>query len=363
MVLIGVFSAHLFAVEITDVRHSYRPEKTRLVLDFTAPVEVFYNRYGQDVEIYIENITNPFTALPALPQTSSSKMQWQNNSLTLLISLNDNASLKYFKIANPDRLVIDLYDSTHEGLQILGDTSNNIMSEDEPVNEKTIDTELSDIVATLDRDTARSILAERIAELTNAVVQQKSVPDDAREKLVAYRNVLSDVLAGRGYDEVILREALGLSEKPSLSNVLVENSLEVTVIDGDEKPYVTDEPFTPVEQTQPENTFEPTETFTEIEISEEQLEINDVNPSESDFTEKAATEFLIATESKSIVTVEINFEMINGIKRPILTDDMVIDFNNPLNPLELLFEAEKQLLIADLEAQENAKLVNEGIEN
>lgn len=50
--------------------------------------------------------------------------------------------------------------------------------------------------------------------------------------------------------------------------------------------------------------------------------------------------------------VQFEFETINGIRRPILDNEMTIDFTYPLNPFELLIEAEKQLLIADFAAQQ-----------
>ena len=61
---------------------------------------------------------------------------------------------------------------------------------------------------------------------------------------------------------------------------------------------------------------------------------------------EAAPESMIApADEGSVMFVEID-----GVRRPVLIDGMDIDFDDPFNPLELMFEAERQLLWADLQA-------------
>lgn len=248
--IICIGSVH--ATELTDVRHTYSPGNTRLVLDFSSSVEVFFDKNGQEVVFFIDGITTSYTALPNIPQVISSEMGWQQNEITLNFTLKSDTSIKYFELNEPSRLVVDFYGTEVELLSTqiaterlieVDSSSDKIVVEAEVTITSTFEDESETILAELTRDSARLALSRRIKELTDAVLEQRIQPSEARQLLITYRETFSDALAGRDVDMKMLRLALGLTPVQTNNQPLIENVIEVVLVKEDEKPYISSDGF------------------------------------------------------------------------------------------------------------------------
>lgn len=338
-----LLSHSVYAIELLNVRHSYSPQKTRVVLDFSEKPEVFRQVDEQMIEIFVNGVTTPYTSLPNIPQAASSQMAWSNNELTLLFEKAPGVNIKYFQLIEPHRLVLDFYSADYnENTHV--EFFDDVISETDEMPEENvmIDTELDNIVLELDREQARQALATRIDELINAVLAQQISPPEARRLLITYREALSQALQGNIVDSATLRAALGLEQLVVQQEPMLDETYSVSVVDGEDKPYVAEADYVNEQE-------EKAEALALAEELDVELEEELTNETIEDFTEENDSE----QSSVSLVTSELGYEIVNGIKRPILTNDLTIDFTDPLNPLELLFEAERQLLIADLEGSVN----------
>ena len=343
-----LLSHSVYAIELLEVRHSYSPQKTRVVLDLSERPEVFRQVDDQMIEIFVNGITTPYTSLPNIPQAASSQMTWSNNELTLLFEKAPGVTIKYFQLIEPHRLVVDFYSAGYsESRQVeffddvLSDTDEN------PEESVFVDIELDNIVSELDREQARQALASRIDELIKAVLAQQISPPEARRLLITYREALSQALQGNIVDPATLRAALGLAQLVVEQEPMLEETYAVSVVDAEDKPYVAEADYVNEQE-------EKAEALALAQELNQALDEEVMSEVPEEFVEENAVEDNTAEENAvSLVSSELGYEIVNGIKRPILTNDMTIDFTDPLNPLELLFEAERQLLIADLEGSVN----------
>lgn len=329
------------AAEISNIRVADRDDRVRMVLDLSGPVTTSHQKSTDKLTIRIQPIENPGFSATTVRGLRGISGQWSDQTLTIEMEFKPQAYAKYFRLNDPERLVIDVYSS-----------SNAVHAEPAaaPADSKTTEKAKDTTLFQLTREQAREALAARISELSDAVIVGELLPQAGRQKLVAYRNALAAAVAGRSYNETDLAEALGLP-LISTSAPVAPQPTKATPVDP--KPVVAES--TEARNEQVTQTVKPFTIRPESSVAVA-IDLPPVTPSALPSDVLPATvsgdnpELSIESEVESAPEVPVAFVEINTIRRPVLLDDMQIDFKDPFNPLELLFEAERQLLHADLEA-------------
>ena len=338
----------VFAADITNIRYSASPDKTRMVIDLTGPVKARHTKSPGQLVLTLSGIDTPSAQVSPVPQLQGSAQSWSNGVLTLTFDFKPGASLKYFRLDKPDRVVVDFYGKAPA-------VAAKPKAEPAPVAKKAVTpVQATAIKATpisatapikITREQARKALAARISELSDAVVAGEIAPADGRRKLISYRDTLSAALAGRDYDKRTLAEALNLPmpaepiSLPAVSAPKLPADQPVKQLTLTEQPIET--PISLPKSEKAEQKPEPVEPAAPAPIAEQLPAVAEPAP-----LPEAPPEPMIApADEGSVMFVEID-----GVRRPVLIDGMDIDFDDPFNPLELMFEAERQLLWADLQA-------------
>lgn len=338
----------VFAADITNIRYSASPDKTRMVIDLTGPVKASHTKSPGQLVLTLSGIDTPSAQVSPVPQLKGSAQSWSNGVLTLTFDFKPGASLKYFRLDKPDRLVVDFYGKAPA-------VAAKPKVKPAPVAKKAVTPvqapaiKATPIPATapikITREQARKALAARISELSDAVVAGEIAPADGRRKLISYRDTLSAALAGRDYDKRTLAEALNLPmpaepiSLPAVSAPKLPADQPVKQLTLTEQPIET--PISLPKSEKAEQKPEPVEPTAPAPSADQLPAVAEPAP-----LPEAAPEPMIApADEGSVMFVEID-----GIRRPVLIDGMDIDFDDPFNPLELMFEAERQLLWADLQA-------------
>ena len=336
----------VFAADITNIRYSASPDKTRMVIDLTGPVKASHQKSPGQLVLTLSGIDTPSAQVSPVPQLQGSAQSWNNGVLTLTFDFKPGASLKYFRLNKPDRVVVDFYGKA-PAVAAKPKPAPVAKKAVTPVRAPAI--KATPISATapikITREQARKALAARISELSDAVVAGEIAPADGRRKLISYRDTLSAALAGRDYDKRTLAEALNLPmpaeplNLPAVAAPALPTDQPVKQLTLTEQPIETPISLPKSDKTEPKS--EPVKPAEPISIAEQLPAV-----AEPASLPEAAPEPMIApADEGSVMFVEID-----GVRRPILIDGMDIDFDDPFNPLELMFEAERQLLWADLQA-------------
>ena len=334
----------VFAADITNIRYSASPDKTRMVIDLTDPVKTSHTKSPGQVVLTLSGIDTPSAQVSPVPQLQGSAQSWNNGVLTLTFDFKPGASLKYFRLDKPDRVVVDFYGQTPAAVAKPAPVAKKAVT---PVQAPAI--KATPIPATapikITREQARKALAARISELSDAVVAGEIAPADGRRKLISYRDTLSAALAGRDYDKRTLAEALNLPmpaepiSLPAVSAPKLPADQPVKRLTLTEQPIET--PISLPKSDKAEPKPEPVKPVAPAPSADQLPAVAEPAP-----LPEAAPEPMIApADEGSVMFVEID-----GVRRPVLIDGMDIDFDDPFNPLELMFEAERQLLWADLQA-------------
>ena len=338
----------VFAADITNIRYSASPDKTRMVIDLTGPVKARHTKSPGQLVLTLSGIDTPSAQVSPVPQLQGSAQSWNNGVLTLTFDFKPGASLKYFRLDKPDRVVVDFYGKAPA-------VAAKPKAKPAPVAKKAVTPvqtpaiKATPISATapikITREQARKALAARISELSDAVVAGEIAPADGRRKLISYRDTLSAALAGRDYDKRTLAEALNLPMPAEPLNLPVVAAPALPADQPVKQLTLTEQPIeTPIslpKSEKAEQKPEPVKLAEPISIAEQLPAVAEPTP-----LPEAAPEPMIApADEGSVMFIEID-----GVRRPILIDGMDIDFDDPFNPLELMFEAERQLLWADLQA-------------
>ena len=347
----------VFAADITNIRYSASPDKTRMVIDLTGPVKASHQKSPGQLVLTLSGIDTPSAQVSPVPQLQGSAQSWSNGVLILTFDFKPGASLKYFRLDKPDRVVVDFYGKAPA-------VAAKPKAKPAPVAKKAVTPvqapaiKATPISATapikITREQARKALAARISELSDAVVAGEIAPADGRRKLISYRDTLSAALAGRDYDKRTLAEALNLpmpaepislpavsapklpADQPVKQLTLTEQPIETPIsLPKSDKAEQKSEPAKPEQKPESVEPAAPAPSADQLPAVAEPAPLPE-----------AAPEPMIApADEGSVMFVEID-----GIRRPVLIDGMDIDFDDPFNPLELMFEAERQLLWADLQA-------------
>ena len=338
----------VFAADITNIRYSASPDKTRMVIDLTGPVKASHTKSPGQVVLTLSGIDTPSAQVSPVPQLQGSAQSWSNGVLTLTFDFKPGASLKYFRLDKPDRVVVDFYGKAPAVVAKPKAKPASVAKKAvTPVQAPAI--KATPIPATapikITREQARKALAARISELSDAVVAGEIAPADGRRKLISYRDTLSAALAGRDYDKRTLAEALNLPmpaepiSLPAVSAPKLPADQPVKQLTLTEQPIET--PISLPKAEKAEQKPEPVKPAAPAPSADQLPAVAEPAP-----LPKAAPEPMIApADEGSVMFVEID-----GVRRPVLIDGMDIDFDDPFNPLELMFEAERQLLWADMQA-------------
>ena len=338
----------VFAADITNIRYSASPDKTRMVIDLTGPVKASHQKSPGQVVLTLSGIDTPSAQVSPVPQLQGSTQSWNNGVLTLTFDFKPGASLKYFRLDKPDRVVVDFYGKAPTvAAKPKAKTAPVAKKAVTPVQAPAI--KATPIPATapikITREQARKALAARISELSDAVVAGEIAPADGRRKLISYRDTLSAALAGRDYDKRTLAEALNLPMPAEPLNLPAVAAPKLPADQPVKQLTLTEQPIeTPIslpKSEKAEQNPEPVEQAVPAPSADQLPAVAEPAP-----LPEAAPEPMIApADEGSVMFVEID-----GVRRPVLIDGMDIDFDDPFNPLELMFEAERQLLWADLQA-------------
>ena len=338
----------VFAADITNIRYSASPDKTRMVIDLTGPVKASHQKSPGQVVLTLSGIDTPSAQVSPVPQLQGSAQSWNNGVLTLTFDFKPGASLKYFRLDKPDRVVVDFYGKASA-------VAAKPKAKPAPVAKKAVTPvqapaiKATPIAATapikITREQARKALAARISELSDAVVAGEIAPADGRRKLINYRDTLSAALAGRDYDKRTLAEALNLPMPAESLNLPAVAAPKLPADQPVKQLTLTEQPIeTPIslpKSDKAEQKPEPVKPSAPAPSADQLPAVAEPAP-----LPEAAPESMIApADEGSVMFVEID-----GVRRPVLIDGMDIDFDDPFNPLELMFEAERQLLWADLQA-------------
>ena len=338
----------VFAADITNIRYSASPDKTRMVIDLTGPVKAIHTKSPGQLVLTLSGVDTPSAQVSPVPQLQGSAQSWSNGVLTLTFDFKPGASLKYFRLDKPDRVVVDFYGKAPA-------VAAKPKAKPAPVAKKAVTPvqapaiKATPIPATapikITREQARKALAARISELSDAVVAGEIAPADGRRKLINYRDTLSAALAGRDYDKRTLAEALNLPMPAEPISLPAVSAPKLPADQPVKKLTLTEQPIeTPIslpKSEKAEQKPEPVEPAAPAPSADQLPAVAEPAP-----LPEAAPEPMIApADEGSVMFVEID-----GIRRPVLIDGMDIDFDDPFNPLELMFEAERQLLWADLQA-------------
>ena len=338
----------VFAADITNIRYSASPDKTRMVIDLTGPVKASHQKSPGQLVLTLSGIDTPSAQVSPVPQLQGSAQSWNNGVLTLTFDFKPGASLKYFRLNKPDRVVVDFYGKAPA-------VAAKPKAKPAPVAKKAVTPvqapaiKATPIPATapikITREQARKALAARISELSDAVVAGEIAPADGRRKLISYRDTLSAALAGRDYDKRTLAEALNLPMPAEPLNLPAVVAPKLPADQPVKQLTLTEQPIeTPISLPKPdkaEQKPEPVKPAAPAPSADQLPAVAEPAP-----LPEATPEPMIApADEGSVMFVEID-----GVRRPVLIDGMDIDFDDPFNPLELMFEAERQLLWADLQA-------------
>ena len=338
----------VFAADITNIRYSASPDKTRMVIDLTGPVKASHQKSPGQVVLTLSGIDTPSAQVSPVPQLQGSAQSWNNEVLTLTFDFKPGASLKYFRLDKPDRVVVDFYGKAPA-------VAAKPKAKPAPVAKKAVTPvqapaiKATPIAATapikITREQARKALAARISELSDAVVAGEIAPADGRRKLISYRDTLSAALAGRDYDKRTLAEALNLPMPAEPLNLPAVAAPKLPADQPVKQLTLTEQPIeTPISLPKSDKTEQKPEPVKPVAPAPSADQLPAV--AEPAPLPEAAPEPMIApADEGSVMFVEID-----GVRRPVLIDGMDIDFDDPFNPLELMFEAERQLLWADLQA-------------
>ena len=335
----------VFAADITNIRYSASPDKTRMVIDLTGPVKASHQKSPGQVVLTLSGIDTPSAQVSPVPQLQGSAQSWNNGVLTLTFDFKPGASLKYFRLDKPDRVVVDFYGKASA-------VAAKPKAKPAPVAKKAVTPvqapaiKATPIPATapikITREQARKALAARISELSDAVVAGEIAPADGRRKLISYRDTLSAALAGRDYDKRTLAEALNLPMPAEPISLPAVSAPKLPADQPVKQLTLTEQPIeTPISLPKADKAEQKPEPAVPAPSADQLPAVAEPAP-----LPEAAPEPMIApADEGSVMFVEID-----GVRRPVLIDGMDIDFDDPFNPLELMFEAERQLLWADLQA-------------
>ena len=338
----------VFAADITNIRYSASPDKTRMVIDLTGPVKARHTKSPGQLVLTLSGVDTPSAQVSPVPQLQGSAQSWSNGVLTLTFDFKPGASLKYFRLDKPDRVVVDFYG---KGPAVAAKPK----AKPAPVAKKAVTPvqapaiKATPIPATapikITREQARKALAARISELSDAVVAGEIAPADGRRKLISYRDTLSAALAGRDYDKRTLAEALNLPMPAEPLNLPAVAAPKLPADQPVKQLTLTEQPIeTPISLPKSDKTEQKSELVKPAAPAPSADQLPAV--AEPAPLPEATPEPMIApVDEGSVMFVEID-----GVRRPVLIDGMDIDFDDPFNPLELMFEAERQLLWADLQA-------------
>lgn len=338
----------VFAADITNIRYSASPDKTRMVIDLTGPVKASHEKSPGQLVLTLSGVDTPSAQVAPVPQLQGSAQSWRNGVLTLTFDFKPGASLKYFRLDKPDRLVVDFYgQAPRQAAKPVAKAAPAAKPVVTPVQAPAVKATPipASVPIKLTREQARKALAARISELSDAVVAGEIAPANGRRKLISYRDNLSAALAGRDYDKRVLAEALNLPMPAEPLSLPAVAAPELPADQPVKQLTLTEQPIeTPISLPKSDKADEAEqkpEPATPAPSADQLPAVAEPAP-----LPEAAPEPMIAPVDKgSVMFVEID-----GVRRPVLIDGMDINFDDPFNPLELMFEAERQLLWADLQA-------------
>lgn len=332
---LGVVSLSAQAASIDKVRTSVSDERSRIVFDLSDAVETSHSKSPNQLVISLNPVSVSSVSTPLVRGLRQFSAQFENQGLDLTLGFQPGASAKYFRLNDPERLVIDVYATSETVVTPNITPAKPVVS----AKAKAPEPKVANLVVT--RDMARQALAKQIDQISNAVVSGQLEPGQGRARLIAIRDALSAAVAGRDYDQALVADVLGLAMPKPASAVDVAAQLP-------EPPTPAPLPETPEVEVAPVIAPEPLpapaaatpieDLAARVEATAPAVTVEPAAETESALTEQAAAE------------TKTQFIEIGTIRRPVLLNDMEIDFEDPFNPLELMFEAERQLLWSDLKA-------------
>ena len=326
-----------WAAEVVDVRTSASDEKSRLVFDLSGPVETRYTGGGDKLTIFVSPIDKPNLKTPIVPRLESISATLRESTLELGFEAKPGSSIRYFTLDNPPRLVVDLRGGALRAAPA-STAGLSLPKKSKPIAAQSVAPTITKSEPTrmqVTRDDARKALAKRISEITDNVVAGKIDPAAGRQLLVRYRNVLSAAVAGRDVNELELAEALGLNRLGSTDALEPVRPIKINKTE-DVKIALPEVQPAPLPKAKPAPTPKVEPVVAKPQVTKPVQSTPEMTISADQLPQVAAPQPVIAE--------------VGNIRRPVLLDNMDIDFKDPFNPLELLFEAERQLLYADLEA-------------